>query len=72
MTLWAIAYTLDNRGRPRKTPCIFSDTVSFTRREAWERWSLVHTIYGKTLRRKWGAKAIKVRLELAEREGTKR
>ena len=70
MTLWAIAYTLDDRGRPRKTPYIFSDTVSFTRRSAWERWrSLGDTTAYETLRRKWGAKAIKVRLDLAEQEG---
>ena len=72
MTLWAIAYTLDNCGRPRKTPYILSDMIAFTRYGAWERWNLGDMRYGKTLRRKWGAKAIKVRLELAEREGTKR
>ena len=70
MTLWAIAYTLDNRGRPRKTPYIFSGTVSDTRRAAWERWGGREAFPQQ--QKKWGAKAIKVRLELAEREGTKR
>ena len=69
MTLWAIAYTLDDRGRPRKMPYILSDTISFTRRSAWERWSLGDMTANKTLRRKWGVKAIKVRLDLAEQEG---
>ena len=66
MTLWAIAYTLDSEGRPRKSgPYIFPDTISYTRREAWKSWVKDDGL-GKELRKKRGAKAIKVKLEVNE------
>ena len=62
MTLWAIAYTLDNRGRPRKTPYVFSWTVSDRRRGAWVKWGGREAFPQQ--QKKWGAKAIKVRFEV--------
>lgn len=65
MTVWAIAYTKDSRGRDRLEPYIFPDTVRLRRKEAWaafqEDFSPELT---RKLRKEFGAKAIKVRLEV--------
>jgi len=69
MNLWAIAYTLDNKRRPRKDPNILVDTIRSTRGDAWDAW------YGPggggaaryaldQMRERWGAKAIKIRVEV--------
>jgi len=65
MTLWAIAYTIDSKGRPRKEPYIFADTISTTRRRAWDQFrggQPDRLVVWE--RRKWGAKAFKVKVEL--------
>jgi hypothetical protein len=64
--LWAIAYTLNAKGLPRREPYIFAHTVSKTRRQAWEAWGPPGDDPGlyRRLRRLWGAKAIKVRIEV--------
>lgn len=65
VTLWAIAYTLHDSGRPRKAPYIFNDTVAHTRRAAWETWSKGWTAEQVAeMKAKYGAKAIKVRVEV--------
>jgi len=58
---WAIVYTLDYEGQPRKTPFFFPDTVSLTRREAWAAFDRKAADLERE-KRVFGAKAIKVRL----------
>ncbi len=65
MTLWAIVYTLNGKGKPRSEPYIFTDTVSMTRMDAWKRWSEGWQPESvRRMRRRWGAKAIKVKVEV--------
>src|SRR5207249_3068063 len=37
-TLWAITYTIDNRGKRREEPYIFEDTIRRTRALAWDKF----------------------------------